>query len=262
MQGGRLLVDAKQSAKPRGGQARFVVRLDGGPALLLTEQGTERRAGVWCVDRGDRADVAAARQARPRGGHDRARRAARPASRREVDAAPRVPPRPAAASPGSAGGSPTRCCHRAKLSPFAMTGKLGPPTTPPPSSTAIREAVAEGLEYERTRDDMSSSKDRPGRRPRPRRRAVPGVRRHDPRRRVLGLHRQLLPDVPDRRQGARRQHDEQVPQVARCRGHDAGRRRRRHRRWRAGAAADSRDAAPPLRVGVGHHQRVARSAAA
>src|SRR5690242_6155341 len=51
MQGGRLLVDAKQAAKPRGGQARFV--FDGtGPALLLTEQGTERRAGVWCVDRG------------------------------------------------------------------------------------------------------------------------------------------------------------------------------------------------------------------
>ena len=47
MQGGRLLVDEKQSAKPRGGQARFV--FDGGPALLLTEAGTERRAGVWCL---------------------------------------------------------------------------------------------------------------------------------------------------------------------------------------------------------------------
>ena len=41
MQGGRLLVDPKQSAKPRGGQARFV--FDEGPALLLTEAGTERR---------------------------------------------------------------------------------------------------------------------------------------------------------------------------------------------------------------------------
>ena len=47
MQGGRLLVDEKQSAKPRGGQARFV--FDDGPALLLTEAGTERRAGVWCL---------------------------------------------------------------------------------------------------------------------------------------------------------------------------------------------------------------------
>ena len=47
MQGGRLLVDEKQSAKPRNGQARFVFAE--GPALLLTEAGTERRAGVWCI---------------------------------------------------------------------------------------------------------------------------------------------------------------------------------------------------------------------
>ena len=54
MQGGRLLVDPKQSAKPRNGQARFVFA-DGG-ALLLTEAGTERKAGVWCMRT---ADVAA-----------------------------------------------------------------------------------------------------------------------------------------------------------------------------------------------------------
>src|SRR6478735_4866918 len=48
MQGGRLLVDVKQSAKPRNGQARFVFQ-GSQPALLLTEAGTERRAGVWCV---------------------------------------------------------------------------------------------------------------------------------------------------------------------------------------------------------------------
>ena len=55
-----------------------------------------------------------------------------------------------------------RGCHRAKLSPFAMTGKLGLAGATA-VVTAIRESVAEGLEYERTRDDMSSSKDRPGR---------------------------------------------------------------------------------------------------
>ena len=59
MQGGRLLVDAKQSAKPRGGQARFV--FDDGPALLLTEAGTERRAGVWAYRRRRGAHVATAR---------------------------------------------------------------------------------------------------------------------------------------------------------------------------------------------------------
>src|SRR3954464_7946095 len=47
MQGGRLLVDEKQAAKPRNGQARFVFA--DRPAPLLTEAGTERRAGVWCV---------------------------------------------------------------------------------------------------------------------------------------------------------------------------------------------------------------------
>ena len=47
MQGGRLLVDDKQTPKPRNGQARFV--FEHGPALLLTEAGKERRAGVWCV---------------------------------------------------------------------------------------------------------------------------------------------------------------------------------------------------------------------
>jgi formamidopyrimidine-DNA glycosylase len=48
MQGGRLRVDEKQSAKPRGGVARW--RFDDGRALLLTEPGTERKAGVWALD--------------------------------------------------------------------------------------------------------------------------------------------------------------------------------------------------------------------
>ena len=48
MQGGRLGFDTKQAARPRGGQSRFV--FEGNvPALLLTEQGTERKAGVWCM---------------------------------------------------------------------------------------------------------------------------------------------------------------------------------------------------------------------
>ena len=53
-------------------------------------------------------------------------------------------------------------CHRAKRSPFAMTGKLGPDDAAA-VVVAIRQSVAEGLDYERTRDDMSTSKERPGR---------------------------------------------------------------------------------------------------
>ena len=53
-------------------------------------------------------------------------------------------------------------CHRAQLSPFAMTRKLGPDAAAR-IVDAIGDAVAEGLAEERERPDMSSSKDRPGR---------------------------------------------------------------------------------------------------
>jgi formamidopyrimidine-DNA glycosylase len=42
-----------------------------------------------------------------------------------------------------------------------MTGKLGADGAAT-LATAIADAIAEGLAYERSRDDMSSSKDRPG----------------------------------------------------------------------------------------------------
>jgi formamidopyrimidine-DNA glycosylase len=158
MQGGRLLVDDKQSAKPRNGQARFVFAGDG-PALLLTEAGTERRAGVWCI------------------AHD------------ALDGPPldRLGPEALDVTPESLAASfastnmrihgylrdqhqiaglgrmlANEVCHRAKISPFAMTGKLGAEGARA-IVTAIHEAVDEGLAYERTRPDMSSSKDRPGR---------------------------------------------------------------------------------------------------
>lgn len=157
MQGGRLLVDAKQSAKPRNGQARFVFA--DGPALLLTEAGTERRAGVWCIANG------------------------------ELDGPPmnRLGPEALDVTPQSLAESfkstnmrihgylrdqhqiaglgrmlANEVCHRAKISPFAMTGKLGAEGAAA-IVTAIHDAVEEGLAYERTRADMSSSKDRPGR---------------------------------------------------------------------------------------------------
>src|SRR5690606_23977984 len=51
-------------------------------------------------------------------------------------------------------------CHTAKLSPFAMTGSLGAEGAAK-VATAIDTCIAEGLAYERTRTDMSASKDRP-----------------------------------------------------------------------------------------------------
>lgn len=157
MQGGRLVVDDKQTAKPRGGQARFV--FDDGPALLLTEAGTERRAGVWCLPPADalttppldalgpEADTITADELWQRfaaknqrlHGFLRDQRAIAGLGRRLAN----------------------EVCHRAQLSPFAMTGKLGAGGAATVVA-AIQVSIAEGLEYERSRPDMSSSKDRPG----------------------------------------------------------------------------------------------------
>jgi len=156
MQGGRLRPDDKQAAKPKGGQARW--RFADGPALLLSEAGTERKAGVWVVagdpddheplaDLGpDATDVDATqllellhRESTRVHGFLRDQRKVAGLGRRLAN----------------------EVLHRAKLSPFAMTAKLGPDDAAA-LVAAIADAVEEGLAYERTRDDMSSSKDRPG----------------------------------------------------------------------------------------------------
>lgn len=158
MQGGRLKEDAKPAAKPKNAQARW--HFDDGRAWLLTEAGTERRAGVWCVvtdgrlegpplnrlgPEADTVDVealAALLKAHPMRLHTFLR------------------------DQGCVAGLGRRLaneiCHRAKLSPFAATAKLGAAGAAAGVVDAIRASVAEGLAYERTRTDMSSSADRPG----------------------------------------------------------------------------------------------------
>ncbi len=159
MQGGRLLVDTKQALKPRGGQARFVFD-DDGPALLLTEQGTERKAGIWCVPSDGVVDGPPLDHLGPEADRiepDELLTRFRAKSMRLHGFL-----RDQRCIAGLGRRLANEICHRAKRSPFAMTGKLGPDDAAE-VVTAIRESVAEGLEYERTRDDMSSSKDRPGR---------------------------------------------------------------------------------------------------
>jgi formamidopyrimidine-DNA glycosylase len=128
--------------------------------LLLTEAGTERRAGVWCSPRGEAL-------ARP------------PLD----DLGPEAPEVNAAEMAELFAVHPMRLhgflrdqhriaglgrrlanevCHRAQLSPFASTAKLGADGAER-VVTAIRESIEEGLAYERSRDDMSASADRPGR---------------------------------------------------------------------------------------------------
>jgi formamidopyrimidine-DNA glycosylase len=158
MQGGRLKEEpaGKQPAKPKTGVARWVFA--DGRALLLTEAGTERRAGVWAVagdpdtqppllDLGPDADTVDADMVEkllhehPMRLHGwlRDQRIIAGVGRRLAN----------------------EICHRARLSPFASTGKL----TSEDAVTlvdAMTACIEESLVYERTRNDMSSSADRPG----------------------------------------------------------------------------------------------------
>jgi formamidopyrimidine-DNA glycosylase len=158
MQGGRLLVDEKQSPKPRGGQARFV--FDDGPALLLTEAGTERRAGVWAYASGKALSSPPLSELGPE---------ANTVSPELLHALflehknQRIHGflRDQHALAGLGRRLANEICHRARISPFAMTHKLGEEGAARVVA-AIGETVEEGLAYERTRADMSASKDRPG----------------------------------------------------------------------------------------------------
>jgi formamidopyrimidine-DNA glycosylase len=156
MQGGRLREDDKQAAKPKGGQARW--RFADGRALLLTEAGTERKAGVWVVA-GDPDD------------HDPLDHLGPDATEVDVDTMIELLAaentrvhgflRDQRRIAGLGRRLANEVCHRARLSPFAMTAKLGRDDATALVG-AIAAAVEEGLAYERTRADMSSSKDRPG----------------------------------------------------------------------------------------------------
>jgi formamidopyrimidine-DNA glycosylase len=156
MQGGRLKLDEKQSAKPRFGQARW--RFADGRALLLTEAGTERKAGVWVVA-GDPEEQAPLDGLGP------------DADTLDVEALSAL----LAAHPmrlhgllrdqhivaGLGRRLANEICHRAQLSPFANTAKLDRDDIKS-LIEAIRVCVNEGLAYERGLDEMSASADRPG----------------------------------------------------------------------------------------------------
>ena len=157
MQGGRLLVDTKQSAKPRGGVARW--RFTDGRAWLLTEQGTERRAGVWVVPAADASALPPLAQLGPEAtdidADDLAVLFAEKSQRlhgflRDQHAVAGLGRRLA-----------NEVCWHARLSPFASTRSLGRDGAAAVVA-AIAAACDEGLADERTRPAMSASADRPG----------------------------------------------------------------------------------------------------
>jgi formamidopyrimidine-DNA glycosylase len=156
MQGGRLRPDEKQSAKPRGGLGRWVF-VDG-RALLLTEAGKEKRVGVWVVagevetqdpllGLGPDADLITVKELQTRLAATRMRLHGFLRDQRHLAGVGRR--------------LANEICHRAKLSPFVNTSKLTEPDVIE-LHAAMQWCIEESLAYERTRDDMSSSKERPG----------------------------------------------------------------------------------------------------
>lgn len=155
MQGGRLKPDEKQSAKPRFGQARW--RFSDGRALLLTEAGTERKAGVWVLT-GDPEE-----QPPLLGLGPDADTLDGAALGRLLDEHPMrlhgfLRDQHVLAGLGRL--LANEICHRARLSPFANTAKLGGDEVSR-LAEAIQVCIAEGLAFERGLTEMSASADRP-----------------------------------------------------------------------------------------------------
>ncbi|HMJ78067.1 MAG TPA: DNA-formamidopyrimidine glycosylase family protein [Iamia sp.] len=156
MQGGRLRPDEKKSAKPRGGVARWT--FDDDRALLLTEAGTERKAGVWVVE-GDPETQVPLDHLGPEAdsvGTDDLLTILHSTNSRIHGLL-----RDQRMIAGIGRRLANEVCHRARLSPFAMSGKLDG-SDAERLVEAIRACIAEGLAFERGRDSMSASKDRPG----------------------------------------------------------------------------------------------------
>ncbi|MEE8601833.1 DNA-formamidopyrimidine glycosylase family protein [Euzebya tangerina] len=157
MQGGRLKPDPKVAKKPRGGMVRWSFERDG--AWLLTEAGTERKAGVWAVrgtpeeqepldhlgPEADEVDVPT--MTRLLGEHS-ARLHTFLRDQRIMAGVGRM--------------LANEICHRAKLSPFAQTASMGEEEAAV-IVEATGAAIDDALAAERARDDMSSSKERPSR---------------------------------------------------------------------------------------------------
>ena len=219
MQGGRLRPDDEQAARPRGGQARWTFA--DGRALLLTEAGTEHRAGVWAVagdplgqepldHLGPDADAVAADEL----GHLLA------ATSMRVHGFLRDQRQLAGLGRRLA----NEVCHRARLSPFATTSTLDGDQVAR-LHAAIGDCTAGSLAEERARDDMSSSKERSGAVHHRVGEACPVCGDEVRSVEYSAYTIAYCPHLPDRRQGPRRQHHVEVPEVAQPAAATASRRR-------------------------------------
>ena len=161
MQGGRLRPDPKRTRKPKLGLARWVFDTGDGDgteeAWMLTEAGTERKAGVWAVDGDplpqdpllglgpeadqlDRAQLEALLGEHSRRVHGLLR------EQRMIAGLGRM--------------LTNEIIYEARLSPFANAAKLNGDQLDR-LHDAIGSVVARATEHERTLDDIGKSIDRP-----------------------------------------------------------------------------------------------------
>ena len=177
MQGGRLRVlqpDAKRPRRPRDGLARF--EFESGLGLLLTEPGTQKRAGVWALAGDPTADGVVAGRA-PESADTASIAAANPLAglgpeATEVDAAAMADLMSAHSArlhnflrdqrviSGLGRRLANEICHRAKLSPFAPTGRMDSEGVEAVVA-AIGAVVEDSLAAERQLPQMSRSAERP-----------------------------------------------------------------------------------------------------
>ncbi|MCY4666093.1 MAG: hypothetical protein OXC00_15665 [Acidimicrobiaceae bacterium] len=155
MQAGRLRVDTQQARRPPGGMARWTFA--DGTALLLTEAGTERRAGVWLLD-GDPSAV----EPLARLGPDAHTISPDELARRLSAASERVHGflRDQSHLAGIGRLLANEILHSARVSPFANTARLDAGAVDR-LHAAITTSIARGLAAERELEDMGRSKDRP-----------------------------------------------------------------------------------------------------
>ena len=155
MQGGRLKPDEKLAVKPRGGVARW--QFADGRAWLLTEAGTEHKAGVWMAA-GDALSHAALAGLGPEANLLDAVGWATILAEHPMRLHGLLRDQRIVAGLGRR--LANEVCWAANISPFANTKKLTLEEIDR-LTDAVATCVQNGLAAERKRADMSASKDRP-----------------------------------------------------------------------------------------------------
>lgn len=160
MQGGRLRLDSKRSKKPRFGLARWTFSGTASgvdESWLLTEAGTERKAGVWAVsgDPGPQVPLDGLGPEADRLTVDELGAVLKANSKRLHGLLRRQP-----TIAGLGRMLANEICYEAELSPFANASKLGDSDVQR-LHHAIGQVVKRATEHERTLDDIGKSVDRP-----------------------------------------------------------------------------------------------------